>query len=83
MMPMDVLTYAKNFGAEVCDGYYSMSEDELVDMVLTLQDKHDNIVAELEREIGMVRARVKRLEQENSWLEEANVRLMQTTNNQI
>ena len=83
MMPMDVLTYAKECGAEVCDGYYSMSEDELVDMILTLQEKHDNMVAELEREIGMVRARVKRLEQENSWLEEENVRLMQTRHNQI
>jgi predicted nuclease with TOPRIM domain len=28
----------------------------------------------------MVRERVKRLEQENSWLEETNVRVMQTTN---
>lgn len=38
-------------------------------------------VAELEREVRMVRERVKRLEQENSWLEEINVRLMQQSSN--
>lgn len=40
--------------------------------------RYDEMIAELEREVRMVRERVKRLEQENSWLEEANVRLMQT-----
>jgi predicted nuclease with TOPRIM domain len=43
-----------------------------------LAQEYDNMISELEREIGMVRARVKRLEQENAWLEETNVRLMQS-----
>jgi predicted nuclease with TOPRIM domain len=40
--------------------------------------RYDEMIAELEREVRMVRERVKRLEQENSWLEEVNVRLTQT-----
>ena len=42
--------------------------------------RYEEMMSELEREIRMVRERVKRLEQENAWLEEANVRLMQTKN---
>jgi len=42
--------------------------------------RYEEQIAELEREVRMVRERVKRLEQENSWLEETNVRVMQTTN---
>lgn len=40
--------------------------------------RYQESISELEREVRMVRERVKRLEQENSWLEEANVRLMQS-----
>ena len=40
--------------------------------------RYDEMIAELEREVRMVRERVKRLEQEYSWLEEVNVRLTQT-----
>jgi len=56
--------------------------DEIVELAFDIEkhlaQEYDNMVSELEREIGMVRARVKRLEQENAWLEETNVRLMQS-----
>ena len=71
--------------ARVCG--LDVQDDQLDDIVDFgfLVEKHtrencDNMVSELEREIRMVRERVKRLEQENTWLEEANVRLMQTKN---
>ena len=39
--------------------------------------RYEEMMSELEREIRMVRERVKRLEKENSWLEEENVLIMQ------
>lgn len=45
--------------------------------------RYEEMMSELEREIRMVRERVKRLEQENAWLEEANVRIMQNQHKTI
>lgn len=73
-----IIELAKKNGITVDDDAW----DEIVELAFDI-DKHlaqeyDNMISELEREIGMVRARVKRLEQENAWLEETNVRLMQS-----
>jgi len=39
--------------------------------------RYEEMISELEREVRMVRERVKRLEKENSWLEEENVLIHQ------
>ena len=52
-----------------------------IEAILSL--RYSEEIAELEREVRMVRERVKRLEQENSWLEAANVRVMQNNTKKI
>jgi predicted nuclease with TOPRIM domain len=79
MDDLKLIELAKVHGLDVEDDQW----DDIVEFGFSVE-KHarencDNMVAELEREIRMVRARVKRLEEENAWLEEENVRLMQQT----
>ena len=80
MDDLKLMELARVCGLDVEDDHW----EDIVDFGFMVE-KHtrencDNMVSELEREIRMVRERVKRLEQENAWLEEANVRLMQTKN---
>lgn len=73
-----IIDLAKKNGITVDDDAWDEIVELSFDIEKHLAQEYDNMVSELEREVGMVRARVKRLEQENAWLEETNVRLMQS-----